>query len=358
MGEKNLLKKKIVFYITNHGYGHAARNVPIIESLLELSESTIIIKSDAERCAFLHRNLVQYNDRISYEDMYYDVGLLLKDSTYEVDIQLLTHKVEKEISNWNQYVVKESHFLAENRIDVVISDIIPWVLTAAKRSRVPSILLCNFTWYEMYKEYLPENLYLPYYNSYCDADKIFLYDLGNKKILDYYKNVELVSLISRKKNDIKIMEISQKYPHPIVFVSVGKSIVMEKSYDVSDFKGTVIITAGVELQGTNVIQLSNTTIDTQNYICASDYIISKTGWSTLAEIFLSHKRTAVIVRGNNPEDNAVIDEILKRNIGIKCDFDDLNNIQGIVEKLNDVSESRTELFEDCHIKIAKYILSV
>lgn len=352
------MKKKIVFYITNHGYGHASRNVPIIESLIKTSDSTIIIKSDPERCAFLQRNLGRYKDRIIYHSNYYDVGFLLKESTYKVDVESLFHKVSKEVSAWPGFIEEECKFLKKEKIDAVITDVIPWVLTAAKKSGIPSVLLCNFTWYEMYKEYLPENLYLPYYQAYNDAEKIFLYELGNKKILDYYKNVELISLISRERDEKKIREIADAYRHPIVFVSVGKSIVMDKNYDVSGFDGTVITTTGVTLKGDNVVRLSSDMINTQDYIAASDYIISKTGWSSLAEIFLNKKKVAVIARGENPEDNAVIHEILKRHCGIQCKFEDLNNIEQIVKQLDTLPENLADCFQDSCIQVVDYILRI
>lgn len=352
------MKKKIVFYLTNHGYGHAARNVPIIESLLRLSSSTIIIKSDSERCAFLQRNLRQYRDRITYDTSYHEVGFLLKKSTYEVDVYSLFEKVSEEVSAWPLYIERESTFLVQEKVDVVVTDIIPWVLIAAKKNGIPSVLLCNFTWYEMYKEYLPENLCLPYYEAYCNAGKIFLYDLGNKNILNYYQNVEVVSLVSRVRNEEKIAEISNKYKHPILFVSVGKSIVMDKIYDISNFQGTVLATTGVTLKGENVVQLPGTIINTQDYIGASDYIISKTGWSSLAEIFLNGKKAAVISRGDNPEDNAVICEILKRHCGIRCTFDDLNCVEEVLEELDNLSEDATECFEDSSPRIVNYILGL
>ena len=48
---------KYVFYITNHGYGHASRNVPIILELLKRnSDNLVYVKSDIQRIEFLKRN--------------------------------------------------------------------------------------------------------------------------------------------------------------------------------------------------------------------------------------------------------------------------------------------------------------
>lgn len=304
----------------------------------------------------MHRNLKKYEGSIVYDTSYYDVGLILKATTYEVDITMLSNNIKQYLNNWNTYIEHECKFLLQENISVVISDIVPWVLIAAKKSNIPSILLCNFTWYEMYKDYLSADLYMPYYDAYNCADKVFLYAFGNPSILGYYKNIEQVSLVSRCTDQHNIETILDKYERPFLFVSVGKSIVMNSIYNVSAFKGTVFATAGVTLEGENVIQLPPDTINTQDYICASDYVISKTGWSSLAEIFLNKKRAAIIARGNNSEDNYVMQKIKESKCGISCSFDDLHNINHIIEQLDMINTESMNCFWDDSTRIVSYIL--
>lgn len=351
------MNNHIAFYITNHGYGHASRNVPIIERILnENKEAIVYIKTDFERILFFKRNLVNYENQIVYFSSCCDVGLPLHEQTLEVDVEQLQEKIINELQEWPSYIKKELLFLQQQKVDIVISDVIPWILLAAKKGRIPSILLCNFTWYEMYKEFLPDELTRPYYEAYKTAGKIFLYTLGNNDILHHYSQAEQVSLVSRRSNKNAIAEISRKYKHPIIFVSVGKSISMDKEYNVSGIPGTFLITSGVRLKGENVIKLPLDLINTQDYIGASDYIISKTGWSTLAEIYLNQKKAAVIARGNNPEDNAVIEEIRRRKCGVLCTFDDLEHIEEIMEKLDSIqTKTLNDFYDDCE-RIVKSIL--
>ena len=79
---------KMVFYITNHGFGHASRNVPIIEELLQRDTQLMIdIKSDKERCEFINRNLQKYSDRIKYYTDCLETGLVLQDGIMLPDIK-------------------------------------------------------------------------------------------------------------------------------------------------------------------------------------------------------------------------------------------------------------------------------
>lgn len=353
------MNKKIVFYITGHGYGHASRNVAIIKQLLKSEEDVKIwVKSDRERISFLKRNLLDVEMNIQYASDYYDIGFPLDPHTYEVDADKLYEQAKYEVKQWKEYIKKECEFLKEKKIDVIVSDVIPWVFYAADLLHIPSILLCNFTWYEMYKDYIPSELSECYFKAYNIADKILLYDLGNKEILNIYSNAEQMSLISRTVNIENAEKISQKYKHPIFFVSVGQSIVMEQKYDVSQVQGTFIKTQGVGITGENVVELPSDMIDTQDYIRASDYVISKTGWSSLAEIFLSRKRSAVVARGNNPEDNAVIQEIKDRGCAVVIHFDDLKHMDLIIEKMNVLKLEKLECFKDDAERVVSYILNI
>lgn len=353
------MNKRIVFYITGHGYGHASRNVAIIKQLLKSEEDVEIwVKSDGERISFLRRNLSDVGMNIQYASDYYDIGFPLDPHTYEVDTDKLYEQAKYEVKRWKEYIKKESDFLKEKKIEVIVSDVIPWVFYAADFLHIPSILLCNFTWYEMYKDYLPAELSEYYFKAYNLADKILLYDLGNKEILNIYNNVDRLSLISRAVNVENAEKISKKYKHPIFFVSVGQSIVMEQKYDVSQVPGTFIKTQGVGITGKNVVELPPDMIDTQDYIRASDYVISKTGWSSLAEIFLNRKRAAIVARGDNPEDNAVIQEIRDRECAAVIHFDDLKHMDLIIDKMKALKLEKLEWFKDDTERAVSYIMNI
>lgn len=353
------MKRQYAFYITNHGFGHASRNVRIIEGILEKEPDAIIyVKSDQMRCQFLQRNLKDFSDKIIYHTNVSDIGFLLKGADLEVDVQSMQSLVERDQQNWNSYIESEQKFFEEKDIHVVVSDIIAWVLIAAKRSKIPSVLLCNFTWFEMYSDFLEKRLCIPYLNAYRQADKIFIYELASEVIESYSSNAERVSFVSRKTDKNHIEEIRKKYKHPIVFVSVGKSIEMKDIYDVSETDATFLITAGVELMGNNVIRLPENLISTQDYIAASDYVISKGGWSTLGEIFLNRKRAAIIARGKNSEDMAVMKEIQEHKTGIEITFNDLQNVNVILKKMDKIDITNLERYMDHSEKIIDYIIDM
>ena len=353
------MKKQYVFYITNHGYGHASRNVAIIKKMFEMDENIVIhVKTDEERIRFLKRNLEELGEKIVYYSGYTDVGLILNPDTLQVDAAALESEVCRELACWDFYIQKETAFLKKYEINGIVSDILPWVLLAAREQRIPSVLLCNFTWYEMYKDFLPQELCEKYYEAYSSADKIFLYALGRKTILNFDTDTEQVSMIARKKNPEEAEKIRRNYAHPIVFCSVGKSIEMPEAYDVSDVKATFLTTAGVQLQGGNVVQLPADMINTQDYISASDYCIVKSGWSTLGEIFLNRKRAAVIPRGENSEDIAAMKEIHEKKCAVEIGFEDLKKMPEVLKRMDTLQMQNLDGYTDSCAQIAKHICSM
>jgi predicted glycosyltransferase len=56
--------KTIAFYISNHGFGHASRNIPIIDSLLTKSKDIkVIIKSGKNQIGFMKQLLGKFSPR-------------------------------------------------------------------------------------------------------------------------------------------------------------------------------------------------------------------------------------------------------------------------------------------------------
>lgn len=105
------MKKQYVFYITNHGYGHASRNVAIIKKMFEMDENIVIhVKTDEERIRFLKRNLEELGEKIVYYSGYTDVGLILNPDTLQVDAAALESEVCRELAYWDSYIQKETAF--------------------------------------------------------------------------------------------------------------------------------------------------------------------------------------------------------------------------------------------------------
>ena len=57
----------VAFYISDHGFGHASRNIPIIRYILEVNKNIkVIIKTGKAQGSFIKDLIGEFNGRVSY----------------------------------------------------------------------------------------------------------------------------------------------------------------------------------------------------------------------------------------------------------------------------------------------------
>ena len=324
--------KTIAFFISDHGFGHDSRNIPIIRYILEATKDIrIIIKTGKNQGQFIRDLVGDFNGRVTYFFEAMDMGLVLKENSLDVDSEKLEEKVQDYISSFEEKVSKENEFLHYNNVNLIVSDIVPWIFKCANELSIPSILISNFTWVEIYKEYLSNEICDKYIDCYKLADKALFYELYMEEMKDYIKNYEKVSLCSRDFDLEKADKIKRSFKRPIVYISVGRAVALKDEVDVSSLNYDFIVTDGIRLSGDNVHYLDKETPNTQDYLMASDFVISKAGWGTVSEAMLGKKKLALLSRDNVSEDRNTIKKLIDRDLAIEVDFD----LEKILKKLEE-----------------------
>jgi len=323
-------------YISDHGFGHASRNIPIIRYILEANNNIkIIVKTGKSQGEFIRNLIGDFNGRVSYYFESMDIGLILKEGTLGIDKDKLTKTVKEYISSFEEKINKENEFLKNNSVDLIVSDIVPWVFKSAKNLNIPSILISNFTWVDIYTEYLSEDIYGEYINCYKLADKALFYELYMEEMKSYIKNYESVSLCSRDFDLKKVDKIKRSFKGPIVYLSVGRSVNLKEEIDVSNLNYNFIITDGIKLKGSNIYYLVKETFNTQDYLMASDFVITKAGWGTISEALLAKKKMAVLSRNNVAEDRNTIKKLNNMDLAIEVNYENNFDLYNILNKLKD-----------------------
>lgn len=314
--------KTIAFFISDHGFGHDSRNIPIIRYILEATKDIrIIIKTGKNQGQFIRDLVGDFNGRVTYFFEAMDMGLVLKKNSLDVDSEKLEEKVQDYISSFEEKVSKENEFLHYNNVNLIVSDIVPWIFKCANELSIPSILISNFTWVEIYKEYLSNEICDKYIDCYKLGDKALFYELYMEEMKDYIKNYEKVSLCSRDFDLEKADKIKRSFKSPIVYISVGRSVALKDEVDVSSLNYDFIVTDGIRLSGDNVHYLDKETPNTQDYLIASDFIITKAGFGTISEALLGKKKIAVLSRDNVAEDRNTIKKLVGMELAIEVNFD-------------------------------------
>lgn len=349
----------IAFYISDHGFGHASRNIPIIRYILEANtDIKIMIKTGKHQGEFIKESLMEFSNRINYYFESIDAGLVLEDGSLNIDKDKLKENVQNYIDSFEARILKEKEFLIKNKVKLVTSDIVPWIFKCSNELNIKSILISNFTWVDIYKEYLDESICDVYRKYYALASKTLLYDLYMDDMKQYIKNYEEISLCCRTFNKDKVQEIKKNFKRKIVFISVGRSVDLNDEIDVSSLNYDFIATEGIRLIGDNVHYLPKKIPNTQDYIMVSDYIITKAGWSTVSESILSRKKIAVLARETVAEDRNTINKLKNMNLAIELNYKNGLNIKSILCELDKFNPLFNEYnFENDYKKVGKKILS-
>lgn len=313
--------KLVIFYISDHGFGHAARNIPIIRELLAIDETLkIIVKTGFAQGEFIQSNFLD-ELRLSVIKESMDVGLILKPMSFEIDVPALETCVGNYIETWEKRIEKEKEFLVDEQPDLIVSDIVPWVFHAAKQANIPSVLMSNFTWVEIYEEYLNPELVKVYQDCYDLADEFLMYQLSGLKMKNRFVKYDEMSLCAREFDLSAVAEIQSRYELPIVFVSVGRSVDLAEEIDVSNEPYHFIVTEGIQLVGENVTYLAKETPNTHDYLCASKFVITKAGFGTIAEALLAKKKMAVIERDRIAEDRVTVEWLVNHGLALPIQYE-------------------------------------
>lgn len=348
-------EKSIAFFISDHGFGHASRNIPIIRYILGANKDIrVIIKTGKNQGEFIRSLVGDFSGRVRYFFDLMDVGLILRENSLDIDTEKLTEKVEEYIQNFEGKVSKEIKFLHYYNVNLIVSDIVPWIFKCSKKLNIPSILISNFTWVEIYKEHLSREVCNEYIECYKLADKALFYELYMDEMKEYIKDYEEVSLCSRDFDLVKVDKIKNSFKRAIVYLSVGRSVELKEEMDVSNLNYDFIVTDGIRLRGNNVHYLDKETPNTQDYLIASDFVITKAGWGTVSEALLAKKKIALLSRDNVAEDKNTICMLKNKKLAIEVDF----NLEDILKRLGDFNPkfNRYDLKND-YKKIGDILLS-
>ena len=349
--------KLVIFYISDHGFGHAARNIPIMKELLEVDQAVnIIVKTGIAQGEFIESNFLG-ECRLSVIKESMDVGLVLKPMSFELDVPALEERVKQYIEGWEQRIEREVQFLTHKQPNLIVSDIVPWVFHAAKQVNITSILISNFTWVEIYEEYLSAELVKAYQDCYALADEVFIYELSSSKMKERFVKYEEVSLCARDFDLSVVAEIKSRYELPIVFVSVGRSVDLAEEIDVSNEPYHFIVTEGIQLVGENVTYLAKETPNTHDYLCASEFVITKAGFGTVAEALLAKKKIAVIERDSIAEDRATVEWLVSHGLALPIQYEKGLHLSQLLKDLEQWTPNyqAVNLSNDAN-KIAKRLL--
>lgn len=312
---------RIAYFISPHGFGHASRACSIMIELTKIyPEIRFEIFTKVPKWFFQDSLVANFG----YHPFLTDVGLVqespLKENLDE------TIKALSGFFPFRKSIIKNlSEKVKKLKCKIIICDISPLGIAVAHESGICSILIENFTWDWIYREYAKYNSgFLPYVEYLKNQFKLADYHIQTEPVCGKRKSDLTVPPISRgkRKNSTEVRKIlGIKQNSKVVMITMGG--IREKNNflkSLQKLSGIIFIIPGGSLKKTkqdNLILLPfHSEFFHPDLINASDAVVGKAGYSTLAEVYASGVPFGYITRSMFRESKVLMQYIKKNMQGI------------------------------------------
>lgn len=138
----------IAYYISGHGFGHAARQQPVIERLSQ-ANIRVYVRSSAPAKFFDYPQVEIHSNA-------YDIGMIQPDSLH-VDMAATLAWYADFLDKQDHLIEEEVQFIQDSHIRLIVSDMPPIAFEIAERATIPSLAITHFTWDWIYELAIKEN---------------------------------------------------------------------------------------------------------------------------------------------------------------------------------------------------------
>lgn len=300
---------QIAYFVTPHGFGHATRAAAVMAALQSRHPDLHVhIFTQAPERIFAET----LPHTFTYHNVLTDLGL--------VQLTPLEADLPKTIKRLNQF-----YPLDPNLVDMlaqiiqncacVCCDIAPLGIAVAQRANIPSILIENFTWDWIYESYVPDHSdFRPHIDYVHTLFQSATYHIQTSPICHLVANDLTVNPVSRDNRQTRhVVRQTLNLPdnaHAIMITMGGVPFQYANTKNLSHLSNTFFLlpNSGDTLRReNNLIHIPRETpIFHPDLVLASDLVISKVGYSTLAEVYQAGTPLGYIPRPEFRESAALV----------------------------------------------------
>ena len=298
-------RSKIAYFVTPHGFGHAARATAVIEAASRRDPRLAFEIVTTVPAWFFERSLTA---RYRLLPVVSDVGMVQLDPFREdPEATVVTLRgfwcgieaeAERLITSW-----------AAEPPQVVISDISPLGVEVARRMDVPSILVENFTWDWIYAAYEKGTPALTEFaQRSAELNETATLHIQCEPACQVVESATQVSPVSRSPRSSRLetrraLGLDDLDRRPLLLLTLGG--MGWGTNDVGLGHECVFVTLGGTdrlTRSDSLIRLPNRSpVYPPNIVWAADGVIGKLGYSTVAECFRAGARLGYLGRPEFPE---------------------------------------------------------
>ncbi len=284
------MPRRIAWFVTPHGFGHAARSCAVMEALREIDPNFEFDIYTTVPEWFLASTL---GSHFVYHSVQVDVGVIQSDPFSE-NLLATVSKLSQFLPFDADTLTRLGNEFRTNQDELVVCDISPLGIVAARQAGIPSILIENFTWDWIYQGYLAQE---PALATFIEAIAgIYAQASCHLQIVPVCNPIPGISplpLASRKPHkprELTRQELGIDSRKPIVLLSFGGIPMTLRQFDGLEQHSEIAFILPTDV--TDVQRLGSCTLlplHSQFYhpdlVAASDAVVGKVGYSTLAETY-------------------------------------------------------------------------
>ncbi len=310
--------KNIAFFISPHGFGHAARACAVIQAAQAVLPDLHFHLFTTVPEWFFQNSLPSnwfYHSTLS------DIGLVQKTAFHE-DVDATLAELKRFLPFSEITARKLANDLQALACKFVICDISPLGLAVAARANLPSVLIENFTWDWIYAGY-PDRKddFQPVIEYLADVFKLATYHIKTQPFCVAGAADLITQPVSRKPrlNRASIRELLHiSHTQKAILVSLGG---IPERLDATDLRAansdTIFIVPGgsesEEWAGNLLLLPHHHPYFHPDLVAACDAVAGKVGYSTISEVYWAGIPFAYISRPAFRESSPLVDYI-KKNI--------------------------------------------
>jgi len=321
--------KRIAYFISPHGYGHAARAAAVMQAVSEISAAVHFDIFTTVPAWFFEDSL---SVRFSYHSLLTDIGLIQK-TAFQADLDQTLRKLADFLPFDLPLIEKTAAKVKKENCALIICDISPMGIAVGKRAGIRSVLVENFTWDWLYQQYVDMdgrfNGHIDYLKSLFSAAD---YHIATEPVCCPGPTDLTAAPVSRKsknppdriRNRLGLPPASKMVLITTGGISQGYGF-WERLKKMRDIR-FVLPGAGPKMAIRNnlIILPARSDFYHPDLVNASDAVVGKVGYSTLAEVYHAGVPFGYAVRSNFRESGPLAAFIARQMDGIFLDEAEFN----------------------------------
>jgi len=337
----------IGYFISSHGFGHASRACAVMGKLSKVDHTKFFIFTTTPDWFFKNSLSFPYE----YIETQTDVGL--------IQATPFTENIDKTIKALENYLPfsedrnEESLLLiSEKKLDLILCDISPFGLWVAEKLGIPSILIENFTWDWIYENYLEQ---FPKLGGFISRMREF-YQLPKmhftcEPFCVSSRNSIIVSPVCREPRSSKQKirrQLGLNDKDQLILVTMGGIPIEQIDGNITTISGNIKFLIPIKNMNTNsgkenIIYLSHKhPYFHPDLVNASDLVIGKLGYSTVAEVYSLGKPFLFIGRKNFRESNVLEKFVREKMSSDDTEINQIFSLQTFEKIQNLISQNKSK----------------